>query len=57
MVKAGAAVNDDAHVERPGQPKAVVAVPAQGVVPPAARPLVPSRPQTARDHASYYLQV
>lgn len=45
------------HVERPGQPEAVVAVPAQGVVPPVTKPLVPSRPQTARDHASYYLQV
>ena len=57
MVKAGAAVGEVADLKRLGHPEAVVPVLTEGVSHPAAKPLTPSRPQTARDHASYYLQV
>lgn len=54
--EAGTAAEEAADTERLRQPEAAVPDPAQGFVPPAPQPLVPSRPPTARDHASYYLQ-
>ena len=48
---AEAAVEKAADVDRLGQPEAVV--PVQ----PATKPVLANRPQTAQDHASYYLQV
>ena len=54
LVKARAgevAVEEAADADRLGQPEAVVPVK------PIPKPVLANRPQTAQDHASYYLQV